>query len=279
MPLLGLSIGTIEVLTWGSGSEHLLILHASATGPRALTGLACALQKPDRQIIAPAFQGYGETRLLETAAGRHTHGNVAIANEVLDKVRGTRRIVFGHSMGGLIALLIALDQSRRGKPLDALVLYEPILRGLLEHRSNADAEVLAWDRGIISLLSRNVREGDAEAGVRRFVEAWNDVMWCDLPETVRRQLILGADNLVLETSSMRSQSIPRSILTAFDTPTLLLRGNQAPEFVRRVAVRTLKLLPSAYEIVLSGCGHMGPIDSPELVASQINQFLENVRRT
>ena len=56
-----------------------------------------------------------------------------VVEEVLDSLgEGDRRVVFGHSMGGYIALMTALDAQDSGRPLDGLILYEPILLDLFD---------------------------------------------------------------------------------------------------------------------------------------------------
>jgi len=276
MSLLQSPTGTIDLLEWGNGDELFVMLHASATGPRSLTRLAELLRHAGRRIIAPAFVGYGRTQSSAQDVGNRLVTNRSIVGGVLRQQLACRRILFGHSMGGLIALLTALDEERRGSPFDAVILYEPIILGLLDLHRADHAEADAWDRAVIEHLAGLVRAGNPDAGVRHFIEAWNETSWDALPETARQQLIANADNLVRETAAVSSQKIDRSILESFTTPTLLLRGNQSPTLITLTGEMALNVLPSAHQTVLSGCGHMAPLLKPEPIAACIEGYLQTL---
>ena len=273
MTLLEGPAGTIEVAVWGKGETSLLLLHASATGPRSLSSLAEHLSQANRRIIAPAFVGYGQTQWHCAAGTDRLEGNQAIVRTVLQAQARPRRILFGHSMGGTVALATALEEQRRGTPFDAVILYEPILVDLLDLNQPAQAKAHAWDRAIIEVLARKVREGQPEAGVRRFVEAWNETSWDVLPETARRALVANASNLVEEAASVSAYRFKPSNLMALQTPILLLRGRLSPALIACTMDCAARLLPGAYQVVIDGCGHMGPLLEPSEIASRIETFL------
>ena len=279
MPLNPSTIRDVEVLTYGDGDQVVMLLHASATGPRALARLAHALRQANRRVLAPALSGYGSKAAQAPSSDCNTKRNVAIATGVLDDVIARRRIVFGHSMGGLVALKCALDQQRKGRALDAVILFEPIVHDVLDPGSEQDAAALNWDRDIISALARAVRNGDAEGGVRVFVEAWNETNWPDLPAGARKQLIASAENLVAETAAMPGGGPGPAELADLSTPCLLLRGDRSPAFTRLVLARIAAAIPNAHEMVLSGHGHMAPVSAPSCVAEHIADFLDQLRLT
>jgi pimeloyl-ACP methyl ester carboxylesterase len=276
MPVIETAVGKVETVIWGAGEDLLLILHASATGPRAYTGLARCLNQPNRCILAPAFAGYGSTRINDATPDDHTARNCAIALEALNAKPASRRFVFGHSMGGLIAILVALDCARRGRPVDALILYEPILHDFLDPASPPDAEALAWDRDIIAQLAKDVHENRPERGLRGFLEAWNEIAWADLPEGVRQQLLANAFNLVRETESMPGQGLGPEAIRDINTPTLFLRGDRSPKFTHLASARAARAIPGAREITLTGYDHMAPLSVPDRVAAKIEAFLTDL---
>ena len=273
MPLMQIREGVVDTLVWGNGSAQFTLLHASATGPKSLTGLAERLSHADRRIVAPAFAGYGQTQMGPRDGGRLAV-NQAIAEAVLQSRSSDLRVLFGHSMGGLVALLSAVDEARRGTPLDALVLYEPILVDLLDVQELAQLEARDWDRDAVDQLGHHVGLGDAEAGVRYFVEAWNETSWEALPGTARQQLIDNAENIMTETAAVSTCRIDRTALAARATPTLLLRGAQSPPFVKFANQAAAQALPDATQKVLPGCGHMGPLLKPAMVADAVERFLK-----
>ncbi len=275
MPALETSSGTIEVLDWGSGPDQLFLLHASATGPATLAGLAKAVQRGRFHIFAPAFCGYGGTYGERDIEARPvTEINRAIANELLAAAAEGERIVFGHSMGGYVALMAALDAQAAGRPFDGLILYEPILLDMFDLDDPAQAAAYQWDRDAVAFLAEQVAAGSVEAGVSRFIEAWNETSWADLPAAVRQHLLSMAGTIVRETGALGREAIDRDRLRNLSTPTLLLRGDRSPAFTEHVSHNTLALLPDARVQVLQGCGHMAPILAPAMVAEAITAFCQ-----
>ena len=275
MPVIETGIGRIDTISWGDGgADLLLLLHASCTGPRAYAGSAERLAAPDRHIVAPAFVGYGATRI--DADADRTAQHCRLAQALLDNDRSARRVLFGHSMGGLIALDAACDAAQRDRPVDALILYEPILHGFLDPGDPADADALAWDREIIEPAIADIRAGRPEAGVRRFLEAWNDTKWADLPDRVRQQLVGNADTLVRESESLPGHTLGPDDVRTFDTPTLILWGDRSPAFTRRAAANLASAIPEARAVPLDGPGHMAPLDTPDRVADAIEAFLASL---
>lgn len=179
-------------------------------------------------------------------------------------------------MGGLIALLAAIDQADSGCPLDALILYEPILHDILDPSVNADAEALAWDSDIIAAMTKDVRAGQPAHGIRRFVEAWNEVAWDDLPQGARSNLVANADNLVRETTAMPAVRLATAQLQCLTTPTLLLRGERSPAFVQLIITHLAGVMPAARTVLLTGSGHMAPLIQPDAVAAAISTFLNGL---
>lgn len=248
-----------------------LLIHASAMGPRSLAALAQSLARERRTIDVPALAGYGSDDT--SGPGDPAVRNRAIVGGALAQSLHRRRIVFGHSMGGLFALLAALDEADRSHPLDALVLYEPILHDILDPDQPADAEALAWDRDVIAALAEGVTNGAPEHGVRRFIEAWNETSWMQLPEGARRHLIASAGQLARETAALPAQTLARERLACCTTPTLVLSGDGSPSFARIAAARVAEALPNARHLTLAGYGHMAPVTASARIGECIETFL------
>lgn len=257
MPVYPTASGPVEVLEWGEGPTLVLLLHAAAAGPGSLSGLAKALMGPGRRIVAPALHGYGGT--LVDGADDPMAAHAAVARAVLDRYPAERRIVVGHSMGGLVTLLAA-------PPADALVVYEPIVLGLLRDDDPADRAARDWDRAIVAELERHLAAGDPEAGIRVFVEAWNEVAWDALPASVRARLIAAAPAMARE---IRAGSSRPLALDRIGAPLLILQGSGSPAITARMTARLHAEVPASGRIVLDGCGHMGPVQVPAAVAAAI----------
>ncbi len=253
MPVYHTEAGAVEILEWGEGDELLVLLHAAAAGPHSLAALATELLRPGRRIVAPALDGNG----------LHTH--VAAARVCLAQHKVQRRLLFGHSMGGLVALLAAMAQPG----FDAIVLYEPIVIGCLQ---DSDAALRDWDRGILAECERAIAAGAPEPGIAAFVSAWNEVAWADLPLNVRARLIEAAPRLVRDMREVSYCPLSPDQLCRVDAPVLLLQGSASPAITHAMTTRLATLLPHARRVVLEGVGHMGPLQAPAAIAGAADHF-------
>lgn len=257
MPVLTTPIGPIETLEWGDGPTLVLLLHAAAAGPGSLAGLAKALTRPGRRIVAPALHLYGATSVV--TPGDRMDAHAAVARACLDAYPARRRVVFGHSMGGLVALLAELT-------VDAIAVHEPITVGLLRDDDPDDRAARDWDRAIVDRLAHAVAGGDPEAGIRRFVEAWNEMSWPDLPQSVRSRLIAAAPALADE---IRCGSSRRIAPDRICPPPLILQGALSPPITARMTARLHAAIPGARRVMLAGCGHMAPVQAATAVAAAL----------
>lgn len=251
------AFGRVEVHRWGEAGRPLVLLHAAATGPRAFGALADVLAAAGWTCFAPALHGYGDSRV--EGAATPIDGHVAIARWAVE-TSGARSL-FGHSMGGLSALLAAetLD-------LDRLVLFEPILFDALDRE--ADAAMIAEEGAMAAAMKRHLADGHAEAAIRAFVEVWNDTSWSELPEGMRARLTAQAPAVVAETQVTAGIGIGAGIWSAAP-PTVLLHGDRSPEIARRMIAGAARRLPDAHVVALPGIGHMGPLMAAEPVAAAL----------
>lgn len=261
MPVYHTPNGPVESLEWGEGDEVFVLAHAAAAGPGALSGLAKALARPGRRIIAPALNFYGGTA-LQTPGGQ-VAGHAAAIEAILDAVPVS--LLFGHSMGGLAALLTR-------HPVPRLVLYEPILTGLLREDDPDDLAARAWDRAINAEFDRRFAAGDAEGAIAAFVEAWNETRWTDLPEAARSRLITAAASLGRDMHDVSFFALEPDAIAAREN-SLLLRGTRSPPITARMTARLAAAFPAAHTAVLDGCGHMAPVLNPGRVAAAITDWL------
>ena len=266
MPLYHTEAGTVETLEWGDGPEVLILLHAAATGPRSLAALAERLAAPGRRIVAPALHGYGATLMRDAADRLHAH--VRVVEACMRQHDAERRVLFGHSMGGLVALLAVMA----GAPVGELVLYEPIVIACLRDDDPADVACRAWDRAIVRAVQTAIAAGTAEAGIARFIEAWNETPWSTLPAALRARMVANASELVAEIAAVSFCPLDPRALATIATEVRLLQGADSPEITRRMTSRLGGILPRAQRTVMVGTGHMGPVQAPDRVA---RVFLSN----
>jgi pimeloyl-ACP methyl ester carboxylesterase len=272
------TLGRIQILRAGSGGNSIILLHAAASGPRALYKLGSALsaEVAGWQAALPALNGYGATSLPGADPQDPFAAHLRIARWAFEELRrdraGGKRVLVGHSMGGLVALLAALD----GVPADALVLYEPIVLDCLDMNDPVDSAARAWDAARVDKLRDGVAGGDPEAGVKAFIEAFNEVSWSDLPAQLRADLVSKAALLAAETRAAPLVELDRSKLAALSMPVLILQGERSPPVTHRMSLRLAQAIPHAVRRVVKGAGHMGPALAPAVVASAVSPFLKSL---
>ena len=266
------SIGPIECHAQGEGAATVALLHAAASGPRSLFKLAAALADGGGRILTPALNGYGATRLTDADLGQPFAAHVRVARWALEQAPAGRRVLVGHSMGGLVALLTVAG----GAAVDAAVVYEPIVLGCLDPTDPADAAARAWDAAPVAKLQAAVASGDPEAGVAAFVEAYNEVAWSALPAPLRAQLVADAPKLVAETRAAQTVAIDFAAVPA-GLPILVLQGERSPDVTHRMTLGLARRLPQARRQVIAEAGHMGPVLSAAPVAAAIREFLADMQ--
>jgi lipase len=244
MPVYHTARGDVEMLEWGDGPELLVMLHAAAAGPQSLAALAALLARPGLRIVAPALNRYGATAMR---AEDRVQAHVDVLRATLEACPAERRILFGHSMGGLVGLLEAAS-------FESVVLYEPIVTACVQ-----DQRLLDWDRAIV-----------ATGDVATFVSAWNDTPWEALPQTVRDRLAEMAPILIADMQAVSYNKLDVERLRALPVPVLLLQGETSPPITHAMTARLAELLPRAQRVVVPACGHMGPAQAPRAVASVIS---------
>jgi pimeloyl-ACP methyl ester carboxylesterase len=246
MPVYHTTRGDVEMLEWGDGPEMLVMLHAAAAGPQSLAALAALLARPGLRIVAPALNRYGGTVMRDEADRVGAH--VDVLRATLEVCRAERRTLFGHSMGGLIGLLEAAS-------FDAAVLYEPIVTACVR-----DQRLIDWDRAIV-----------ASGDIPTFVSAWNGTPWQGLPQNVRDRLTAMGPMLIADMHAVSHYAFDLERLGMLAIPVLLLQGETSPPITHAMTGRLAELLPQATRVVVPACGHMGPVQAPDVIASAAKQ--------
>ena len=269
------AIGRIELLRSGVGRNCAILLHAAASGPRALYKLGAALcgDGSGWRAVLPALDGYDGSTLPDARADDPFAAHLRIARWTFEEMgreaTGGKRVLIGHSMGGLVALLAALD----GLDAAGLVLYEPIVLDCLKASDPEDSAARAWDSARVDKLREGVAGGDPELGVKAFIEAFNEVSWGDMPAVLRADLVSKAALLAAETRAAPQVKLDRGMLAALSLPVLILQGERSPPVTHRMSLRLAQAIPHAVRRIVPGTGHMGPALSPTTVAAEVAPFL------
>lgn len=250
----------------GAGPGLAVMLHAAGSSPRALDRLAKHLAGQAWSTLAPALVRDGASLAVGAPVFRDAIG---LVRSLLDRPTRGSKLLFGHSMGGLIALKAVIG----GVKVDALVLYEPIVLALLDRQDAQDQIARAWDADVLHDFQRHMALDDARAGLARFVDAYGDVAWRDLPGPVQSELTVRAPRLLTEAEATHMAELAPADVARLDLPVLILQGSRSPAVLGRMVKRLGVLLPHADIVTIDGAGHMGPISAAAMVGDEIGAFL------
>jgi pimeloyl-ACP methyl ester carboxylesterase len=174
----------------------------------------------------------------------------------------------GHSYGGAVALLAALQHRSR-----ALVLYEPTLFALLDEAAPPPNEAEGI-RLTVADAAAHLARGDRGAAAECFIDFWmGEGSWQRTPEARRAPIEEAIVHVQGWGTALFTQPTPLSDFGALDVPVLLMTGSESPASSRGVARLLAGVLPRLQLMELEGLGHMGPITHPEVVNAAIEDFL------
>lgn len=262
--------GCYHVIEAGRG-EPLLLLHG-------FTGRADGWQPFIDQfaarfrVIAIDLPGHGQTT-MPADVRRYTMESVAAdLARLLELMRARPAHCLGYSMGGRLALYMALHQS---EAIHSLILESasPGIRDAAAREARREQDE--------ALAERIEREG-----IPSFVDYWQDLSLFRsqmlLPIEVRRQvreqrLSNSAEGLAMSLRGMGTGAQPElwTRLHALPTPALLIAGELDEKFVdinRRMAVD----IPRANLRLVAGAGHTVHLEQPEQFAALTLDFMLNL---
>ncbi|MBI2963895.1 MAG: 2-succinyl-6-hydroxy-2,4-cyclohexadiene-1-carboxylate synthase [Deltaproteobacteria bacterium] len=251
---------------WGEGgAEPLVCLHGFTGRGESWRPLGLALGGR-RAVLAPDLPGHGGTR----AAAFTTESASALLVEALARVGVERFSLLGYSLGGRLALSLALDHPRSVGRL----VVESASPGL------ASAEQRAERRGAdAALADRLEREG-----VAAFVARWEAqplfATLARLPEGARRAL--RAQRLAQDAAALAAalrglgtgaQPWLGDRLHELAPPALIVAGAEDGKF-RDWAAWMQARIPCAELAIVEGAGHVPHLEQPEAFLRRVGAFLE-----
>nr|WP_283250940.1 alpha/beta hydrolase [Rhabdothermincola salaria] len=207
---------------------------------------------PDLDCTVYDRRGYGGSIDAGTADTITAH-----VDDLLAVVGDVPAVVFGHSLGGVVALAAA---ARRPDVVPAVVAYEAPL-----------SWVSWWPRS--SAGSRAVHDhgddpgGAAEAFMRRMI---GDELWQRLPARTRAARRAEGPALLAEMAALRTAAAPFRP-DDVHVPVVVARGTESAAHHRRGAEELAAVLPDAVLVDLDGAGHGAHLTHPGAVADLIHR--------
>ena len=261
-----IQLDTGLVHLWESGVENghpLLLLHGGFGDAWAQWADVIPLLAQTYHVIAPDFPGYGGSESLSPLR----YGTLLNwLHALLDALEIHQVVVIGQAFGGLMARLLAAASPTR---VAAVIL---INGGVLPHIA-LPAQIIARIPGVgNTLLNRVARTTTSRATLE---EAFNDQT--PLTETFVDNVRHHSGALARIMRMMTTQTVPAENCPR--VPTLLLWGESDTLAPFAVAEYIQSEIPGAQIAPLAECGHMPHVETPDVLATQIEFFLRNIDRT
>jgi pimeloyl-ACP methyl ester carboxylesterase len=244
----------------GQGSP-LLLIHGTAA---SIWGDLPALLAPHGTVIAYDRRGFGES---PGPPGGTLTTHAADAAALLERHAGEPALLVGWSIGGVIALELAL---RRTELVRGLVLIEPPLHAKRHPRPRMLSAIAGAQ---VTRLLRN-----DETGARRFLEwalrATEGPSGLDrLAPSDRAAALANAAAILREIPHGTGEHLSVAEIARIAVPIELLAGTLSDPTFTAAARRIARRVRTARLTVVPGCGHALQIDNPAAVTGAVERAL------
>lgn len=261
---MGVALRTLE--TRDTGSRPLVFLHGRGHAGVLWAPILAAFAARARSVVAFDLPGFGRSGAPPTE-GR---GIAYFADPIEDVLRSLDRpVVVGHSLGGYVALTIAL---RRRVALGGLVLVDAM--GIAERIPlAARAYLLAGPERLAHLRATVTRAPRAPDGPIAFAgdDARDAAHLAMLREEILRSR--GTRDRASAAFAVAMESNVRARLGEIADPTLLVWGADDETFPLPHAIHARAAIDRA-ELVRVDAGHSPHLARPSAVTSAIAAFLD-----
>lgn len=253
--------GRLHVEECGTGPP-VVLLHGHGANLGIFAPLAARLRDGGRRVIAVDQRGFGRSSPVLPTFG--FSGLVDDVAEVLRALDLRDTVVVGHSMGGAVALGLAVDhRALVAERVAAIVVVNSSARGPADGRIiRAKAAALEWS--LTERVGRHPRHGlvlaraNFGADPRRSHVAGVRAVGSASPAAPRRGLtrrLLGTDLT--------------DGLAGIRVPLLVLAGGRDRVLSVRESERIVERVPGARLEIVDGAGHVLPVERSALVADRI----------
>jgi pimeloyl-ACP methyl ester carboxylesterase len=274
----GLEVAVLEAGEGASGAHRLLAIHGFPAAKEDFADHLDDLAAEGWHVVAHDQRGHGES---DHPSGPETYSLAVLAADALalaDVLGWDRFVLLGHSMGGMVAQVAALEAAGR---LDGLILMDtshgPV--GGIDDELLALGKAVVSEGGMAALVEAqrdlpgaldteaNERVTATRPGYREFGEAKTRAAASDM--------WLGLVDEIVSTQPDRL----RELASALEgVPVLVIVGVQDEPFVPH-ARRMADAIPGARLEVVPDAGHSPQFENPAAYLAIVQGFLAGVRRS
>jgi len=246
--------------TKGQG-RPVLCLHGHTQDHRVFNPLVEPLTDGGQQLILPDLRGHGKSSRPDQ--GYHWSHHAADMVAVLDDAGVERAVVVGFSVGGGVALELALIYPHR---VQAVVLVAPVM-------PDRPFEAAFMDN--LRQVARTIRSaGVAAAMAGPWAESPLFAASFEVPGVRERVAEIVADFPGAEYLATARDAVQRDWqmpdrLAEIKVPTLVLGGERDMPGFRAFADEAASEIPGAVRRVIPGAGHLVPLEAPDAVVKAV----------
>lgn len=252
----------------GQGPRDALMIHCSLADSGIWAGVAQGLEGRAR-AVAFDLPGHGKSGDWD-ARGDMGEVCAAMAADFADDTAPVD--VVGHSFGAVVALALA---ARHPGLVRTLVMIEPVFFAAgLQGDPAACADHLATQADFRDALDAE----DLERAARIFLGEWGGGRpWDSFGARSRTRMAAQMPLIAAAGPTLYGDALnllDAGALEAVATPSLLLRGSEAPRIVPAINAELARRLPDARQGVIEGAGHMSVATHARDVSAAITAFWE-----
>jgi pimeloyl-ACP methyl ester carboxylesterase len=262
----------LAVETKGTGYP-ILCLHGHPGSGRCMSVFTDHLSQRFR-TIAPDLRGYGQSR---TDRPFDMIDHLSDLEALLDRLHLDRCLVLGWSLGGILAMELALAQPDR---VSGLILVATAARPRSNHPP------VTWEdnlyTGIASILNKlnpgwdwNIETFGKRSLYRYLIQQHTTTAYQHIADE--------AVTAYLQTSPFANQALQKSLRAGYDRlaalsdlncPALILAGANDRHITAQSSLETAESLPNSQAHCYANVAHLFPWEIPEAVLHDVDRWLE-----
>lgn len=224
--------------------------------------------------ITPELYGYGKSPAWPMDRDVTVDDHVRAVRDVLATLLDGPAVIVGHSMGGAIALQLALDYPEM---VSHLILAEPAAFHMLRTGDLADEALLEDLARVGRQLASGGKQDDpvvSHLATGQFVDYWNGAgTWVSLPVAVKTEMTLRLPSIGSDFTALYGANVAAERYAELGMPVLVIRGGRSPQPTRRIAEILVSAIPQASLVEIADAGHMLPLSHAKELAVYIREEL------
>jgi pimeloyl-ACP methyl ester carboxylesterase len=235
-----------------AGAPRVVLVHGSLD--RSTAFLRAIRLLSDLDVIRYDRRGYGRSVAAGTC-GVFTEQ----VDDLASVLAGEPAVLFGHSLGGVVALAFAM---RHPDLAPAVVAYEAPM-----------AWQPWWPSGSAGSTAVAASGEEAEAAERFMRRMVGDERWEALPQRTRDQRRAEGPALVAELRSIRHPAPPPYDPARLTVPVVAAHGSESRPHHRETARALAEAAPLGELVIIQGAGHGVHLTHPAAVADLVRRAL------